>query len=285
MKKKIFSMALMALLICGCGAKAQDVKDPAQDERLKTFLAQDSVTNAKTMALYQEYRGLQQDKSEKAETRKKELEDQMNKLEDQQIGGVKKFIEDNKDNELPAYVLDRYYFVFEYDELKQLCDPSTGYYNSAKMEKPKKQLAAMAKRQPGVKYTDLTMNDMNGKQVKLSQYVGKGYVLVDFWASWCGPCRAEMPNVKKAYETYKGKGFNVVGVSFDSKEADWKKGVKNLGMAWPQMSDLKGWQSAAAQAYGVTGIPSNVLLDAKGVVVAADLRGDDLQNKLTELYK
>lgn len=95
----------------------------------------------------------------------------------------------------------------------------------------------------------------------------------------------EMPNVKKAYEMYHGKGFEVVGVSFDNKLEAWKKGVNDLGLAWPQMSDLKGWQCAAHDAYGVNSIPSNVLLDPNGIIVACDLRAEDLLEKLAEIYK
>ena len=141
-------------------------------------------------------------------------------------------------------------------------------------------------RRPGLTYTDLVMKDMNDKEIKLSQYAGKGnYVFVDFWASWCGPCRAEMPNVVEAYKKYHSKGLEIVGVSFDQKKDAWTAAVKNLGMEWPQMSDLKGWQCAAGKVYGIRSIPSNILLDPQGKIVASDLRGEDLQKRLAEIYK
>ncbi|RFZ92110.1 AhpC/TSA family protein [Mucilaginibacter conchicola] len=128
---------------------------------------------------------------------------------------------------------------------------------------------------------DFTQNDVNGKPVSLSSFRGK-YVLVDFWASWCGPCRQENPNVVKLFNKYKGKNFTILGVSLDKntgKDA-WLAAIKNDGLTWTQVSDLQFWNNLAAKLYNVQSIPANFLIDPQGKIVAKNLRGDDLDTAL-----
>ena len=113
----------------------------------------------------------------------------------------------------------------------------------------------------------------------------KGEVLLDFWASWCGPCRREMPNLVEAYAKYKNKNFEIVGVSLDQSADSWKEAIKKLNITWPQMSDLKYWNCEGAQLYAVSSIPHTVLIDGEGTIIARGLHGEGLQEKLAEVLK
>lgn len=134
----------------------------------------------------------------------------------------------------------------------------------------------------GSKAPEFTQNDTQGKPVSLSSYKGK-YVLVDFWASWCGPCRMENPNVVTAFNKFKDKNFAVLGVSLDKNKEAWLKAIKDDGLSWTQVSDLKYWQNEVATMYKVQSIPQNFLIDPNGNIVARDLRGPALEQKLCEL--
>jgi peroxiredoxin len=128
---------------------------------------------------------------------------------------------------------------------------------------------------------DFTQNDTANNLVQLSSLKGK-YVLLDFWASWCGPCRAENPNVKKAYDQYKDKNFVILAVSLDEKRDAWVKAIRDDNMPWIHVSDLKGWKNEVATQYGIRGIPQNLLLSPDGKIIARDLRGEALGQKLAE---
>ena len=136
----------------------------------------------------------------------------------------------------------------------------------------------------GSEAPEIALNDTTGKAVPLSSLRGK-YVLIDFWASWCGPCRNENPNVVRMYNKFKDKGFAIYSVSLDQSKANWVKAINNDHLTWTHVSDLKYWQSTAAQQYGVQAIPQTFLIDKEGKIIAKNLRGDALEQKLEEVLK
>lgn len=136
----------------------------------------------------------------------------------------------------------------------------------------------------GQPFTEITLPDPEGKEISLSSVAGKGkYVLLDFWASWCGPCRAEMPTLVEAYKKFSPKGFEIYAVSLDNNKENWTKAIEDMGMNWIHVSDLNAWNSAGAQIYGIRSIPSSLLIGPDGTIVASNLRGEELPAKLAEL--
>jgi peroxiredoxin len=143
-------------------------------------------------------------------------------------------------------------------------------------------LTRMKSRMVGGEAPDFAQNDPDGNPIQLSDLRGK-VVLLDFWASWCGPCRRENPNVVKLYEAYKDKGFEILGISLDKDKGRWLQAIEKDGLKWLHVSDLKGWKNEVGQLYGVSSIPHTVLLDAEGRIIAQKLRGPALEQKVAEI--
>jgi peroxiredoxin len=134
----------------------------------------------------------------------------------------------------------------------------------------------------GQKAPDFTLNDPEGNPVSLSSLQGK-YVMIDFWASWCRPCRQENPNVVRMYNKYRDKGFEILGVSLDEDRNKWVKAIEDDQLTWTHVSDLQRWGSAPGKLYGVNSIPHTVLIDPAGIIIANNLRGAALEQKLQEI--
>jgi peroxiredoxin len=260
---------------------AQAQNDPYKAE-MEGFLAQERT-------IYNEYRSLYQQQSQQptaeGQARMEQLEAQLEALERKQVELTLRIAREQHDTQWAVPYIKNAAYSLSFEQLTAVLDSTAAYYNSPELASVKRIYEGMKKRQPGMMFHDLEMQDMAGNTVRLSQWAGKGhYVMVDFWASWCGPCRQEMPNVVANYEKYHQKGFEVVGVSFDQKKDAWVNAVQQMGMRWPQMSDLKGWKCAASEAYGIFSIPGSVLLDPQGKIVTANLRGKALGQKLKEIY-
>lgn len=224
---------------------------------------------------------------------KDELIDEMNKMFDEQIALANKVFTEERNSLIPV-AFSAYYFMDNgVEAYNELVKEQVMFANHPYLKKTRDEVESVLKPKDspktafiGQQFTDLEMPDPDGKMHKISELVGEGHwVLVDFWASWCGPCRAEMPNVLDAYNKYHDKGFEVIGVSFDQKREAWVKAVNQLKMPWLQISDLKGWNCAAAPIYKVDGIPDNILIDPQGKIIDRALRGKALHKRLQTFFE
>ena len=207
-------------------------------------------------------------------------------IEQQEKAINKQFIISNPDSYISLNALQSYTYSADYVDIAPLYEGLSANVKASAGGKafadilPKLKAVALGAMAP-----EFAEADTAGKMVSLSSFRGK-YVLIDFWASWCGPCRQENPNVVKAFNQYKGKNFTILGVSLDrpnAKEA-WLKAIHKDGLNWTQVSDLQFWKSKTADIYGVRAIPQNFLLDPNGKIIGKNLRGDDLNDKLAEIF-
>ena len=217
------------------------------------------------------------------ETQAKEFDARTDFLNSRNLSVQKNMVETYKDQVFAPFMI--YWEMkadLSLDELKawrQKIDPKLNNHPYTKQLDEYIRLAAFG---VGSVMPNFTLKTPDGKDISLKDFEGK-YVLVDFWASWCGPCLREMPNVVKLYKECKGKNFEIFGVSLDNKKDAWVKAIKANGMKWPQGSDLKGWGSEPARLCNVSAIPFTVLIDPEGEVIAIDLRGEQLHAKVKEV--
>ena len=232
--------------------------------------------------LYKQYRAEGTTDEQKAE-----LEKQMEEIDNKMNALTFSTIENNIVNPVGIHLWPSNSYGMELSQLQALAAKVPAEFKTVpSIEKLLNRIVVLEKTAVGQKFTDFTMNDPEGNPVKLSDIIAKNkYTLIDFWASWCGPCRMEMPNVVAAYKEFHKKGFGIVGVSLDRDAEAWKKGIKDLGMTWDHMSDVKFWDCEGAKLYGVNSIPATVLVAQDGTIVARNVRGAAIKEKLAELLK
>ena len=191
---------------------------------------------------------------------------------------------------LKYYLIGKAVKTMEFDDIKKLAYAAADENkNHQGLQKLKSMVDAQINSNPtlaliGKPAPEISLPDTSGKIISLSSFKGK-YVLVDFWASWCKPCRMENPNVVAAYNKFKNKNFTVLGVSLDKNKDDWQEAIEADKLTWTHISDLKQWESVVVAQYKIEGIPFNVLVDPSGIIIAAELRGTALEDKLNDVLK
>jgi peroxiredoxin len=216
-----------------------------------------------------------------------ELDKKYNAISEEQKAAYSTFLKSHTSNVVSLDALKRFGgSIPDYEAVSPLFN---SFSESVKNSLAGKDYAAILEKMKmtaiGAMAPEFTLNDTLGNPIALSSYRGR-YVLVDFWASWCGPCRAENPNVVKSYAKYHGKGFDILGVSLDDEKSkqNWLNAIRHDGLVWQQVSDLKGWNNEVAALYVIRAIPQNVLLDPNGKIIAKNLRAEALEKKLSELF-
>jgi peroxiredoxin len=256
------------------------VKGSATQDVYQKYLTMNEAINVKMDEGYNEYKKAKDAKDTLGMERNDSI---LTALDGEVKKQLQDFVKTNNKTVVSPYLVMKNSWQFELPELEEVVNVMDTSLNASQyMKALKKRVDILQSVTVGKMAPDFTMNDSTGKPVALSSLKGK-ILLVDFWASWCGPCRGENPNVVKAYQAFNKKGFDVLGVSFDQNREKWIKAVKDDRLTWNHVSDLKGWGNEAGKLYGVNSIPANVLLDKDQKIIARNLRGEDLLKKLEEI--
>ncbi|MCX6280312.1 MAG: TlpA disulfide reductase family protein [Bacteroidetes bacterium] len=269
--------AAIAIEIYPDSLDKSSIKGSATQDIYQKYLTMNETINQKMEAVYKEWKAA---KEAKDTVTMKQTDSISNELDIQLKNQLKDFIKTNNKTVVSPYLVMKNSWQFDLPELEEILTAiDTSLNQSQYIQWLNKRIDILRSVAIGQIAPDFTMNDSTGKPLALSSLKGK-ILLVDFWASWCGPCRAENPNVVKAFQAYNKKGFDVLGCSFDQNREKWLKAVNNDKLTWNQVSDLKGWGNAAGKLYGINSIPANVLLDKDMKIIGRNLRGEELMAKL-----
>lgn len=256
------------------GSKAQQELD-VFNTSIMTF---DSLLNV----LYQQYKEAKENNDTDLLA---QLDEQYDALDSEKKDFMLQYAIENNSSVVSPYIIKANSYMFDLDELESVDTALDASIEGSQYTIWLKDRIAILKRVAvGQAFVDFTQNDSSGMPVTLSEVAKGKYLLVDFWASWCSPCRAENPNVVAAYQKFHDKGFDILGVSFDKNHEKWLEAIAADQLSWNHVSDLQGWGNAAGKLYGIQSIPQNILIDPQGIIIEKNLRGADLQEKLNELF-
>ena len=248
---------------------------------LDSFNESISLITEQLDTLYNQYREAAKNDDQ---VRLEELSELIDTKDDERLARTIDYAYANNKSIVSAYLImtNNYYL-----ELAELDAITSNFDNSIKQTKYVELLLDRINNlyivSIGSSFTDFTLNDTTGNPIALSSLIGENYLLIDFWASWCGPCRRENPNIVAVYNDYNSKGFDIIGVSLDTDKNNWIKAIEKDSLTWSHVSDLQGWNSAAGKLYAVNAIPHSVILNENGTIVAKNLRGEELRDKIAEL--
>jgi peroxiredoxin len=260
-----------------------EIKGSKTQDEYQTFVDSNKPLSEKYSKNYMEYQAA----SEAGDTAKvSELEKLFESIQDEMTNLQKDFVRNNPASYVTPSILVNLSYSMEPDEIETTINSlDTSVAALPQIVSLKERAALMKTVAVGQKAPDFTMNDVDGNPVTLSSKLGSKLLLVDFWAAWCGPCRQENPNIVKVYKEFNKKGFDVFGVSLDQNKEDWVKAIADDKLTWSHVSDLQYWSNSAAKLYAVNSIPASFLLDETGTIIARNLRGEDLYNKVKELLE